>query len=267
MTYTIWHNGQFKSETDPLLSIDTRLRYGDGVFDTMLAVDGIPIHAELHIGRLAEHAETIGMESIELLELMDVIPDLLVRNHLHQEQAVINTYIIRKDARQGLLPAVPEDPDVIIRTRKLLPNIEPITAIISSVRRNEGSPLSRIKSMSYGDNLLARMEAEDKNANEALMLNNAGNPACFTIGNLFIKKDGGLYTPPLSDGAMNGVIRGLLIERHGAQEKSLKIDDLNTADGVYLTNSLKGIVPVALPDQNIKTEKPPEKLNRIHRED
>ena len=74
-----------------------------------------------------------------------------------------------------------------MRTSPITPNNTPITAIIAkSTCRNERSPLSQIKSINYGDNILATQEAETANADDAIMLNTQGNAACFTIGNLVI---------------------------------------------------------------------------------
>ena len=76
------------------------------------------------------------------------------------------------------------------------------------------------------------------------MLNNAGHVATATIATLLIQQAGKLYTPPLSDGAQGGVTRGLLIERYGVIEKSLTEQDVTNANGVYLSNSIRGLVPV-----------------------
>ena len=121
----------------------------------------------------------------------------------------------------------------------------PVNAIIAkSVRRNEGSPLSQIKCGNYGENILAVYEAQEQGANEAILLNNQGRVTCASVASVFAVLGGALYTPPLSDGAQGGVTRRTLIERYGAVEKSLSSEDLFQSEGIYLANSLRGVVPV-----------------------
>src|SRR5262249_23784428 len=97
--------------------------------------------------------------------------------------------------------------------------------------------------------------------NEAILLNTRGHTACASIGNVFITLEGKLFTPPLEDGALDGIVRRLLIERRGAVEKSLTEEDLRNADGIYVTNSLRGVRPAVsldgtpLPEPSLAIDK------------
>ena len=114
-------------------------------------------------------------------------------------------------------------------------------------RRNEHSPLSRIKSTNYLDAILAREEARRRNADEALLLNTAGKLAEATAANLFIVRGGQVMTPPLGDGALEGTMRSEIIAQTGAAECSLPVADLLSADEAFLSNSL-GLQAVASVD-------------------
>lgn len=273
MTQYIWHNGDYKNESDWGFTINTRLRYGDGVFDTMLAIDGVPVHTHLHYKRLIDSAHNIGIRgdiAPSAAQFTDIITEILQRNAQSAGHAVINTYIIRADSARGLLPQTNKStnsnaaPHIVIRTAPAPKSAAPITAITSPVRRNEGSPLSQIKSMNYGDNIAARLHADDAGANEALMLNNAGNAACFTVGNVYIRRADALFTPPLSSGATAGVIRAIALTRGLAAEKTITLDDIKSADAVYLSNSIRGIVHIHALDGRVFSPTPLPFPNDLH---
>ena len=235
----IWHNGTFRTD-QPVFMAHDRLRLGDGVFDTMLAVDGKIIAAEEHCERLKRHAGVFNIH-VDTNPLIMAASELLKKNDLLSDHAVINTIITRGPANRGL--KTPNNPDIqiVMRASYVPTDMPPPRLIIArSVRRNEGSPLSQIKSVNYGDSILARIEADNAGANDAIFLNNAGHVTCATGSNVFITQAGKLYTPPLSDGVMDGIIRAKIIRMYGAIEQSLTSADIEAADGLYLTNSVGG---------------------------
>jgi branched-chain amino acid aminotransferase len=246
----VWHNGNFIDGAAPVFTAGDRIRLGDAVFDTMLSISGTLCHAHDHYSRLLAHAGILGIgvhKGID--ELKAAAEELLKQNNFTAGRFAINTVVSRGPAPRGAQP--PGQPDIqIVMSASPVPDaFAPIPAIISkTVRRNEGSPLSRIKSASYGDNILAQMEAREKNAAEAVLLNNAGSVACFSTGNLFAIINGALVTPPLQDGAMDGIVRQILMTRHEAIEKSLSSSDLQSSEGVYITNSIRGATPIAALD-------------------
>jgi branched-chain amino acid aminotransferase len=243
----IYHNGTF-TEDGPVLSIHDRLRLGEGVFNTMLSIDGKIFHVQTHMEKLLKNSKLFwgewAMPSAE--SLANDAQELLKRNSFHTGKCALNTLITGGQSAGGLRPPETFNPQILIRALPLKISNDPIKAVIAqSVRRNEGSPLSNIKYTNYGDNILALREATDKGANEAILLNNKGNVVCATSANLVMVKDGALYTPPLSDGAQDGVTRGLLIAKAGMTEKSFTAQDLKDTQGLYIINSLRGAVPVA----------------------
>lgn len=241
---TIWLNGRFMPEGPVFLPRD-RVRLGDGVFDTMLAVDGVPVHAGEHFERLLSHAGALKIKTgCSVSDLKTAVDGLLEQNNSRAGKFVINTLITRGAAERGL--QLPENPAIqyVMSVSPAPATFAPVHAVIASVRRNEGSPLSRIKSCNYGDNILAAAEAHEKGANEAIMLNNRGHVACAAASNIFIVRDGRLLTPPLADGALDGITRRNLVKKHGAAEQSLTAADLAASQGIYLTSSIRGVVAV-----------------------
>jgi branched-subunit amino acid aminotransferase/4-amino-4-deoxychorismate lyase len=243
----IYHNGSFAQDTF-VLSLHDRLRLGEGVFNTMLAIDGKVIHAQAHMEKMLKNSKLFwgdwAMPSVN--ELVSAAHELLQQNSFRTGRHALNTLITGGPAGGGLRPPENFMPQILMRAMPLNISSDPINAIISqTTRRNEGSPLSNIKYSNYGDHILALHEAASKGANEALLLNNKGNVVCATSANIVIVQDGKLYTPPLSDGAQDGMTRGILMAKGGMTEKSFTPDELKAAQGAYIINSLRGAVAIA----------------------
>ena len=249
----IWHNGRFiPAEQSSILPADRGFLLGDGVFDTMAAQDGMPVDAPAHQARLIRHAAVLGISLPAMDDWHDIVCELLARNRSTTGAAIIRTTLTRGPGGRGLaLPEKETSPTLLITAELFDPEsyTPPATAIIAqTVRRNEGSPLSRIKSLNYGDNVLAQREAQEAGADIALMTNNAGYVCGAANGNLFIAENGRLYTPPLSDGVLDGIVRARIMTQHAVSEESLSPARLFKADALWVTNSLIGVRPVAAVD-------------------
>ncbi|MCK6418707.1 MAG: aminotransferase class IV [Alphaproteobacteria bacterium] len=258
----LWHNGVFKDE-GAVFSAADRLRLGDGVFDTMLAVDGKPVFAAEHFERLGRHGEILGIKIPALSS--SLVHDLLQKNALTKGRIAINTLVTRGPSARGL--ASPENPQtqIVMSVSPLPDSFPPIHAVIArTVRRNEGSPLSRIKSCNYGDNILALREAEAQGCNDAVMLNNAGYVAGMTTANIYIQQGDRLLTPPLADGALAGIIRQKLIAAGHAVEARISLEMLAQAMHITLSNSLRGLQAVVSLDGKDLMPKHLESLNNFH---
>ena len=141
------------------------------------------------------------------------------------------------------LPAVPESPHDKDEDA-------PARLITSSVRRNDGSPAARLKTLAYLDNVLARAQARERGADEALMLNSRGEAACAAAANVFWVSDGRLYTPALECGVLAGTMRARVLAaavRLGVEVAEVRApgEALAGAEAVFLTNSLIGLRAVS----------------------
>ena len=238
----VFLNGQFIEENEAALPVTDRgFTLGDGVFDTMLAAGGALIDAEAHFARLIGHAAVLRIPvSMNVEDFKNAANQLIASSSRHP--LAVRTAISRGVGERGLAPPDNAQPTILMRASpapdqaKMPP---PRLIIAQGVRRNEHSPLCRIKSSNYGDNILALLEAKDNSADDSIMLNTAGNAACATASNIFVQIGGVLFTPPLPDGAMDGITRRKLLSR--AHEKSLCAEDLLNAEAIYLTNSILGV--------------------------
>jgi len=121
--------------------------------------------------------------------------------------------------------------------------------IVSSWRRNSQSPLSRLKSSCYMENVLARQEARAAGADEALMLNERGLVAEGSTSNIFLVKGKLLLTPPIESGALPGITRETVLELARAMklesiEREIELAELAEAEEAFLTNSILEIMPL-----------------------
>ncbi|PWC34069.1 aminotransferase class IV [Azospirillum sp. TSO35-2] len=241
---TVWLNGRLQAadaaRIDPA---DRGFTLGDGLFETIRVKDGAPRHLPRHLERLAAGAAVLRLALPHDAAAMAAAMAALIAAR-GVADGVLRLTVSRGTGARGVLPPADANPTVLMTLAPAGHLTTPVTAIVArSTRRNEHSPLSRLKSLNYLDSVLARQEAADRGADEALLLNGAGRLAESSVANLFLAIGGRLLTPPLSDGALPGIRRALLLERHGAVEAPLGLDDLAHADEALLTNSL-GLRPL-----------------------
>ena len=239
-----WFNGEIFDSENKVIAVDDRgFMLGDGLFETVLARDSLPLRLPAHLQRLRQGAELIDLQiGINNEELSSAFA--LVLNANNVDKGVLRLTASRGACERGLLPSSQNEPCLVITVTPVPPPKDEANAIIAtSFRRDELSPLSRCKTLSYLGNVVARQEAESHGANEALLLNTQKRLAEATIANLFLVIGNRILTPPVTDGALPGTIRGEILAKFGAEEKELPIKSLNKASEGFLTNSL-GIRPL-----------------------
>jgi branched-chain amino acid aminotransferase len=238
----VWLNGALLPESEARLSIfDRGFTLGDGVFETLRVKGGRPLWLADHLARLRQGAAVLGIPvplddgAVErgLLGLIEArgCPEASLRLTLSRGPS---------QARGVWPPALPMTPTLLATLAAFSGAPRPPLALTlaRSVRRNEHSPLSSIKSLNYGDSILARREAESRGADDALMMNGAGSIICATVGNIFLRIGGRWVTPPVSDGILAGTARRRLIPLLNAAESSIGPADLDRADAGLISNSL-----------------------------
>ena len=150
-----------------------------------------------------------------------------------------------------------------------------MAAVVSSVRRNETSPLSRIKSLNYLDNLLAREDARRHGADEAILLNTRGFVAEGSASNVFLVQQGSLLTPGVESGALPGITRRVVLELVSAVglepvESEIEMSVFGDASEAFLTNSVVEIMPLtSLDGRPVGPGRPgpvTRRLQRLYRE-
>lgn len=242
----IWLNGVILPETACAINATDRgFTLGDGLFETIRVESGVPRFLERHLARLAAGAEMLAIPLPEPALFARAIAETL--SALGLQNAALRLTVTRGPAPRGILPPSPATPTIMVSAGPLPPPLKPARLIISkTTRRNEFSPLSRIKSLNYLDSILARQEAEFLGADDALLLNTRGVIAEATASTFFVRIDGILMTPLVSGGALPGIFRALMIERAGVVERSIPPKMLQKADAAFLGNALgvRGIAKI-----------------------
>jgi branched-chain amino acid aminotransferase/4-amino-4-deoxychorismate lyase len=227
---------------------DRGLTLGDGLFETVLALDGAMVALEAHLERLAAGCAVLGLPAPDLVAARSLMAAAIAASP--GPRLAVRLTLTAGSGGRGL--ERPDRPALrLFAAASPAPEpAGPARLIVSAVRRNEGSPVSRLKTLAYLDSVLARREARAAGADEALMLNGAGEAACAAAANIFWVRDGRLHTPALACGVLAGVMRARVIGLAallGVETREVRAgpEAVQGADGVFLTNSLVGLRPAA----------------------
>lgn len=248
---TIIFNKQILSSNNPCISPSDRgFTLGHGLFETILIKKCSFPALDYHWKRLVASAPLLGITlPFEYEELESMLTTLVINNNLHHQLASARVTITHGNSDRGILPVNAPKPNFLITISEYTPpDSHPLSALIVKTRKNEHTIAARVKSISYLDNILARQEAIMSGYNEAFLLNTSSNLADGSISNIYMVKDQEIITPPITDGALPGVIRSILFEEFTGQfqiiEKSITPTELLAADEVFLTNALIGVKSV-----------------------
>ena len=247
----LYLNGELvAAERATLPALDRGLLYGCGLFETMRSYGGRVFRLAEHYRRLAAGAELLAIPvPLTLPALEGAVDATLARNGL------ADAYL-RLTLTAG--PGGAGGPSVVLFAREVSeypPELRErgMAAVVSGVRRNETSPLARVKSLSYLDNLLAREEARRRGAGEALLLNTQGFVAEGAASNVFLVRNETLLTPSIEAGALPGITRQAVLELAategiGVEETNVTLPDLFGAGEAFLTSSVMEVMPLVSVD-------------------
>jgi branched-chain amino acid aminotransferase len=255
----IYIDGKFYSEANAKVSVfDHGLLYGDGIFEGIRFYNGRVFRLEEHLERLWDSARSICLEiPMTRQQMTEALLETIRQNHLRD--GYIRLIVTRGVGNLGLNPEQCKNPSVIIIAATIAlyhqdfyrKGLNIIT--VATRRSNPASLNPAVKSLNYLNNVMARIEANLAGADEALMLNDAGNIAECTADNVFIIKRGQIFTPPITAGALRGITRSIVFDI--AAEFDLKVmeadftrHDIFVADECFLTGTAAEIVPVVKAD-------------------
>jgi branched-chain amino acid aminotransferase len=254
---TVYLNKRFIPLNKAKISVlDRGFLYGDGVFETMRSRAGVVERLDEHIRRLFSSLEAMDIRiNMSRSGLKSLTYKTLRKNKINE--AYIKVVVARGIGKGLLEPSGRAVPTVLIYVEKLKkapPEIyeKGIKICVSSVRNNEQSFKSGKKTLNYLDNIASRLEARRKGFADAVLLNVKGFVSEATSSNIFIVKRGKLFTPCKKCGILPGITRGEVVRAAGknlklkVKEVFMKTSRLYTADEVFLTNSLAGIIPVVV---------------------
>lgn len=251
----IYVNGSLVPKEEATISVfDHGFLYGDGVFEGIRAYEGVVFRLKEHVTRLYESARTICLEiPLSPDEMMDAVVRTVAANQ--RRDGYIRVVVSRGAGDLGIDPANCRKATVVIivDSIKLYPPEmyeKGVPLVTSSVRRVPLECLDpRVKSLNYLNNIMAKIQAKQVGAVEAVMLNLQGMVAECTADNLFIVKNGTLRTPDLTQGALGGITRGVVLEiaREAgipAFETAFALHEVYNADESFITGTGAELVPV-----------------------
>src|SRR5690349_9244894 len=267
-TSQIYIDGEFYSEADAKVSVfDHGLLYGDGIFEGIRFYNGRVFRLEEHLDRLWDSARSICLNvPMSQRAMSEALLETIRQNNLRD--GYIRLIVTRGVGNLGLNPEQCKTPSVIIITAQIALYPEAVyknglSIVTCATRRTNPSALNpAVKSPNYLNNVMARIEANQANPDEGLILNDEGNvPEC-TAQNVIIIKPGPVFTPPITAGALRGITRGVVFEI--AAETGIKVTEADItrhemfiADEAFLTGTAAEIIPLVKADgRPIGTGKP-----------
>jgi branched-chain amino acid aminotransferase len=258
----IWLNDRLVDESEAKISVfDHGLLYGDGVFEGIRVYSGRIFEFDAHLDRLYRSAKAIRLElPMSRQKIIEATEKTVKANGV--SDGYIRLVITRGIGTLGLNPFVCKNPQLFIIADKIQLYPEELyekglRVISASTLRNHPQALPpQIKSLNYLNNILAKIEAVDANAPEAIMYNQQGYVAEATGDNVFTVMGGIVYTPPIQAGSLEGITRDVVIrlakiEKIKVVERNLTRFDLYAADEMFLTGTAAEVIGVVNVDGRI----------------
>ena len=228
--------------------------YGDGVFEGLRFYGGRVLKQEAHLVRLEKSAQCLALDlPFTRAQMVQSIADTIAASG--ESDGYVRLIVTRGCGPLGIDPSTCSRGNLVIIVDQLAMvsdrvRQEGASLVISSLRRLAPDQLDpRIKSLNYMNQILARLEANQAGADEAVVLNSHGHVAEGTADNIFIVQSGKLLTPPVTDGALEGVTRGILLEL--AEQCGIDVSiasltpyDLFTAEECFLSGTGAELIPV-----------------------
>jgi branched-chain amino acid aminotransferase len=246
---SVWIDGELLPLEQARVSpLDHALLTGDGVFETLRVHRGAPFAVRRHLDRLARSAAGLRLPLPDLVELRAALEQVIRANGLGEGRLRVTVTggpgSLGSD-RSGAAPTA-------IVVGAPLPDWPPATdVVVVPWPRNDRGALSGLKTVSYGENVVALAHARDRGAGEALFPNLAGNLCEGTGTNVFVGIAGRLVTPPLSSGCLAGVTRDLLLELVDVAEEDVPLSTLVSCDEAFLSSSTRDVQPVRSVDGRV----------------
>jgi len=276
MALKIWLDGKLVDQEEAKISVfDHGLLYGDGVFEGIRVYNGRTFELAAHIKRFYESAKVIRLVvPMSRSELISAVEKTVEANGVID--GYIRLVVTRGTGTLGLNPFICEDSRlfIIADNIQLYPEelYEKGMKVISAttVRNHPLAIPPQVKSLNYLNNILAKIEALDNNVPEAIMYNHEGYVAEATGDNVFIVKEGVIYTPPPEVGSLEGITRKVVIglareEALEVVEKNLTRFDLYICDEFFLTGTAAEVIGIVEIDGRVIGDGKPGPITRLLR--
>lgn len=246
------YNGQLYEENElKIPANDHGFLYGVGLFETFRVYDGVPFLFNEHLARIQNGLPLIGINyQIEQKVFKEELQILLNANNL--ENAYVRLTITAGTAPLGLPTEMYQNPSVLWQIKNLGPLEDELpikNAYILKQKQNLPETNIRLKSLNFLNNVLAKQEITTLKNTEGFFLNTDGFLAEGIVSNIFFVREGQIYTPSIETGILNGITRQYVIKlskenNFTVNEGFYHIEDIFTADEVFITNSIQEIVRI-----------------------
>jgi branched-chain amino acid aminotransferase len=254
MAEIIYLNGRLVPRSKAKLSpFDHGFLYGYGLFETMRAYNGHIFRLDRHLARLRHSAQSLGLATrLAAFDLEAACTETLEANKL--KDARLRLTISAGEGDMTPDPGTCSSPTVLVTAQNLV-LLPPekyesgFKAMLSILRRDSQSPLSRLKSTCYLNSILARMEAKAAGCDEAILLNERDYLAEGSTTNIFLVSKGKFVTPSLESGVLPGITRETVLEIAEASniktvERQVELKELTEAEEAFVTNSILELMPL-----------------------
>ena len=249
MGVLVFLNGQFLPEAQAVVPASDRgFLLGDGLFETMCVVRGRQFRLLQHLDRLARGAEFLKIKLPFTPDKLNGFAGQLIGQN-KMPDAILRLTLTRGPGGRGYAPNGEGNPTVVMTLHPVPSAPLQWNLITSSFRIPVADPLAAFKTTSKILHVMARAEAAERGADEALLLNTNGEAAETASGNLFWVHDDTICTVPAGQGILPGVTCAAVLEicqARGLQknERAIKPAALKNSEGIFVTQSVFGIVPV-----------------------
>ena len=243
----VWINGTLVPDDEARISVfDHGLVTGDGVFETVKVVNGVPFALTRHLARLSRSAAGLGLAAPDLDQIRMGTQAVIVASgkmELARMRITVTGGIAPLGSERGGSPLT-----AIVALAEAKVPAPWVDVVTVPWPRNEHGALSGLKTTSYGENVRALAYANEHGGSEAIFPNTAGDLCEGTGTNVFIVSQGRLITPTLSAGCLAGVTRALVVEWSGATEADMPLTALAEADEAFLTGTTRDVQPIRCVD-------------------
>lgn len=241
----VLYNGRVVPATDKVFSPgQVGLLAGWGVFTTLRIYDGEPFAFERHWARMTKDANLLRVPLTEDREgVRQRLSELIRANHA--ENAAARMCVVRNQGGLWEGPGISSAADLIVLTSDLKPWASTVRLNVVPHARHAATPFAGTKILSWAWNLTWVEEAQKRGFDEVILLNERGEVAECTSANVFAVIGGKVCTPPLSSGCLPGVTRQVLLEEiGGVEERTLRVEDLYSAEEVFITSTTRELLAV-----------------------
>jgi len=246
----VYYNSEFiRKEKLILKSANRAFNYGDGFFETIKIINSKPFNFSAHFLRCCLACKILKFEfNASKYNFIELLLKLIEKNNIKNGSVKIH---ISRSGDGKYLPSSLST-NILITAEKgsqFHQNLAISLCVFNEEVKTKGK-LSNIKSSNALVSILSAIYAKKSDCENAILLNTDENVIETTNSNIFILKSNKFYTPPITDGCVDGTMRKWILQEEKVIEKSLSISDINQADEVFLSNALKGITPVRIFSSN-----------------